>query len=312
MTSSDVHDALLGVHELLVARAVIAPLTPEDDEVRRWLEWELASLIEGHFHRSVDARWLPAAERLDWERRVTTDGLRDPRLDDFRRAYWLLQEGDRAGTVAIDSSRLGRSEVGITSLYVRPDFRRRGIASRALDAAYDTVAGAGADGLRIETSWCWQPAVRFYLGLGLWVRNWKHSLVFTRSKGLCPYRVDMDGRCAMFSVLITGTWMPLIEAENRGRSLGWRELDAHSSLVAQDAGARGCHLAAGTFALHLAVAGWPLVRSRSQWARRHDWSDMGMPEGLAYKIAVFESVDRRRGYDVRTPRIPGLDYDTAC
>jgi hypothetical protein len=35
---------------------------------------------------------------------------------------------------------------------------------------------------------------------------------------------------------------------------------------------------------------------------------MGMPEGLAYKIAVFEAVDRERGYDVRCPRIPGLDY----
>jgi len=35
---------------------------------------------------------------------------------------------------------------------------------------------------------------------------------------------------------------------------------------------------------------------------------MGMPEGLAYKIAVFEAVDREHGYDVRTPRIPGLDY----
>jgi hypothetical protein len=32
-----------------------------------------------------------------------------------------------------------------------------------------------------------------------------------------------------------------------------------------------------------------------------------MPEGLAYKIVVFESVSRERGFDVRTPRIRGLD-----
>ena len=35
---------------------------------------------------------------------------------------------------------------------------------------------------------------------------------------------------------------------------------------------------------------------------------MGMPEGLAYKIAVFEAIDRERRFDVRAPRIPGLDY----
>jgi hypothetical protein len=35
---------------------------------------------------------------------------------------------------------------------------------------------------------------------------------------------------------------------------------------------------------------------------------MGMPEGLAYKIAVFEGVARQNGYDVKTPRISGLDY----
>lgn len=311
MKSSDADDALVGMHEWLVAREVVAPLADDDGEVRRWLEWELASLIEGHFHRHVDVGRLAAADRLHWERRVTSDGLRDPRLDDFRRAYWLVHGGERAGTIAIDVPRVGRSEVGITSLYVRPELRRRGIATRALDTVYDAVVGAGADGLRVDTSWCWQPAVRFYLGLGLWVRNWKHSLAFIRSKGLCPYRVDIDGRRAVFSGRLTGTWTTLMTAEHQGLALGWTEFDAYSWLVARGAGALGCHRAAGTFALHLAVAGWPLVRSPSLWARRHDWSDMGMPEGLAYKIAVFEAIDRERGYDVSTPRIPGLDYQTA-
>jgi hypothetical protein len=31
-----------------------------------------------------------------------------------------------------------------------------------------------------------------------------------------------------------------------------------------------------------------------------------MPEGLAYKIAVFEAADRERGYRVQASRIPGL------
>lgn len=302
-------EPLLEACQRLVTRGLIAPVAHGDEEVRQWLDWELASLIEGHVHRLVDVRALPHAERLHWERQVTDNGLRDPRHDELRRVYWLLYDNERVGTLGIDSSRLGRSEVCITSLYVRPDLRRRGVAARALDALHDAAVGTGANGLRIETSWCWQPAVRFYLGRGLWVRNWKHSLVFIRSTGLCPYRVDIAGPRASFSVLTTGTWTPLIEAEHRGASLGWTELAAYSSLDQSRFVLH--HLAPGTFALHLAASGWPLVRSTHEWRRRHQWSDMGMPEGLAYKIAVFESIDRERGYDVRAPRIPGLDYDAA-
>jgi hypothetical protein len=38
---------------------------------------------------------------------------------------------------------------------------------------------------------------------------------------------------------------------------------------------------------------------------------MGMPEGLAYKIAVFEDGARRRGFESSSPTIPGLDYALA-
>ena len=51
-------------------------------------------------------------------------------------------------------------------------------------------------------------------------------------------------------------------------------------------------------------------RSPELWERRYYWSDMGMPEGLAYEIIVFERVARENGFDVRTTRIPGLDYST--
>jgi len=35
---------------------------------------------------------------------------------------------------------------------------------------------------------------------------------------------------------------------------------------------------------------------------------MGQPEGLAYKIEIFEAIDHRHGFTVRTPRIRGLRY----
>jgi hypothetical protein len=67
-------------------------------------------------------------------------------------------------------------------------------------------------------------------------------------------------------------------------------------------------LRSGTFALHLALAGWPLVRSEEAWEHRYHWSDGGEPEGLAYKIEIFEAVFRERGFEIRTPRLPGLKY----
>jgi hypothetical protein len=58
----------------------------------------------------------------------------------------------------------------------------------------------------------------------------------------------------------------------------------------------------------VSLAGWPLIRSEEAWERRWHWSGAGEPEGLAYKIEIFEAVYRERGFDVRTPRIPGIQY----
>ena len=95
----------------------------------------------------------------------------------------------------------------------------------------------------------------------------------------------------------------MVTARNLGNRLGWEE---HGDL--KDLPGEASHCAPGTFALHLALAGWPLIRSEENWEHRHYWSDAGQPEGLAYKIEIFEAVDRQRGFDVRTPRIPGLQY----
>lgn len=306
MRWADADDRLLAAHRQLIERAVVTPLSDHDDDARQWLGCELASLIEGHLHHIVEVGALSPVERSTWERRVTEEGegLLDPRTDRFRRPYWLLHGSDRAGTLAIESQLLGRPDVSISSLYVRPDLRRRGIATRALAAAHDAVVSAGASGLLISTSWCWQHAVRFYAHLGLWVRGWKHSLVFVRRDDLWPYRVEIDGVTAKYNVFCEGTWTPLLEAENRGAVLGWTELPAYAALRERFHHAH--ILAPGTFALHLALAGWPLVRAAELWERRYDWSDLGMPEGLAYKITAFEEIARARGYDVRTPRIPGV------
>jgi hypothetical protein len=59
--------------------------------------------------------------------------------------------------------------------------------------------------------------------------------------------------------------------------------------------------ATSTLALHLAVRGWPLVRGEEEWAKARWWCDIGEPEGLAYKIGVFEETAREAGWRVESP-----------
>jgi hypothetical protein len=66
--------------------------------------------------------------------------------------------------------------------------------------------------------------------------------------------------------------------------------------------------ARSTFAVALAVHGWPLLRADDDIDKVAGW-DIGGPDVLAHKIAIFEWLARRSGFDVRTPRIPGLPYD---
>jgi hypothetical protein len=142
--------------------------------------------------------------------------------------------------------------------------------------------------------------VRFYLDLGLWVSNWKHSLVFAWRDDLPAFHVEAGEREAHFGVVRDGVVEPLLVAEREGERLGWRQLSEGRSALLWPA--------SQTFAVALAVRGFPLLRSPETWAQRHSWCDGGEPEGLAYKIEVFEAWDRKSGFVVRTPRIPGLSY----
>jgi len=67
--------------------------------------------------------------------------------------------------------------------------------------------------------------------------------------------------------------------------------------------------ARSTFAVALAVHGWPLLRAGDDIDEVAGY-DIGGPDVLACRIAVFDHLDRRSGFDVRAPRIPGLPYET--
>ncbi|MEA2600986.1 MAG: hypothetical protein QOF89_1978 [Acidobacteriota bacterium] len=288
----------------LMTERVIEPLSTDEGETRDWMLWELASLVEGHLHTQLDVTRLSEEERLAYERRVSYNGgpLASPH-GAYSRPFWLLADGRRVGTIAIGTMYSGIDLLSISSLYVDPAERRRNVARRALEAVFHATIANGAGGIRLDTNWTWQPSVRFYARIGMWVWMWKHDLVFTWQQELPPYRVEISESEARFLIHQGDQWRVMVTARNLGERLGWEESD---DLARQPI--EMSHCVPGTFAIHLALAGWPLVRSEETWEHRYHWSDAGDPEGLAYKIEIFEAVFRERGFEIRTPRIPGLQY----
>ncbi len=266
----------------------------------------LSSLVENRFFERVDPREMTPEIRARWEPRATSDEpLSSPHGHDwYRIPYWIRDGFDRAGTIALATSAMDARLVTVSSLYTLPSHRRRGVAARVLARAYAAVTAAGLGGLRVPAYWTWQPAVRFYLGLGMWIASWKHSLVFCRRPGQPEHRIEVDDARgeARFSVVRDGRLVPVLTATRQGDRLGWAEHASLSDLL------REGHRAGETFAVALATRGFPLIRSSAAWAERHRSSDAGDPEGLAYKIELWEAWDGRSGHVVRTPRIPGIAY----
>jgi ribosomal protein S18 acetylase RimI-like enzyme len=287
----------------LADQGVAEPLSTAELETKEWSLRQLASLVEGHLHEQIDVTRLSEDELLAYERRVGYDGrpLPSPH-DEYSYPFWLLADGRRVGTIAISTMIWGFDLISISSLYIDPAARHRGIARRALEAVFRAAVDNGAGGLRLDTNWTWQPAVRFYTRIGMWVWMWKHNLVFAWHRDLPPYRVEIGASSARFLIRQDSRWHAVVTARHLGDRLGWEPTALEGTLSEK------FHCIPGTFALHLALAGWPLIRSEEAWERRYHWSDSGEPEGLAYKIEIFEAIERERGLDVRTPRIPGLQY----
>jgi GNAT superfamily N-acetyltransferase len=287
----------------LIAEKVIEPLSTDEGETKTWMLRELASLVEGHLHVQLDGTRLSEEERLAYEGRIGFDHRSSASPHDwYSHPFWLLADGRRVGTIAIGTMYSGMDLLSIMSLYVDPAERKRGLARQALEAVYRAGLANGAGGIRLDTNWTWQPSVRFYARIGMWIWMWKHNLVFTWQPDLPPYRVEIDGSQAHFLIRHEDQWRLMVTAQNLGERLGWEAADLKDLPIEMS------HCIPGTFALHLALAGWPLIRSDEDWERRYDWSDAGEPEGLALKIEIFEAVYRERGFEIRAPRIPGLRY----
>jgi len=295
------------VHEDLLRAGLCAPVEIGGAEERLWLDCDLASLAEGRLGDPTDPRQIDEARRADWQSRATDESPMSLRSRDrFERCYWLLDGAERIGTVALTTSALGAASLHMSSFYVFPPLRRRGAGSRFLNALKEILA-RHRFGLRLETSYCWPRAVRFYLREGMWLRMWKRELSFCWAARQPRAEVSVGEDEASLSVSVDGQRVVLASARRHGDVL---ELHYPSQELLSDKRLDAvCYDASTTLALHLALHGWPLIQSKEEW-ERGSGSDGGSPEGLAHKIAIWEAWAKKRGWLVPTVRIPGLEYPT--
>lgn len=302
-------DQVARVHERLAARPELCPVA--FGEGRRFGLWDLASLAEGALGECVDPESLTVSGEKRLRRRLGSDG-REQRHDDFRRRYWIRAPGSGGGrggpmgTIAVDTWPVGGGAVHISSLYVHPVARRQGLASGALDMVYDACRAEGLHGFRLDTYWTWQPTVRYYLGRRLWVTSWKDALGLARLSYLPRYEVrgSAEGEVCFLVTDAEGRLVPLLVAGSDGGRLRLRETEQYRRMADERDAVR--LYARATLALHLAGRGRPLVRGEEEWAKAQWSCDIGEPEGLAYKIGIFEQVARDDGWRVESPyrRLP--------
>jgi GNAT superfamily N-acetyltransferase len=291
----------------LVEGGVLAPIADREADAQLWMDCDLCSFVENRCHHRLEPTSVTLDDRAMWMRRALADDERlwDPRRSQFTAAFWLIDHGVRAGTLALSKAMSVHPFLPVSSLYVFPAHRGTGLAYRALRAVDRAATSAGLSGIRVGTYWTWQTAVRRYLlRYGMWVWTFKRSIDFVWAD-LPAHRITIDEHSARFAIEHGGRRIELLTAARDGEILIWNEAREMASDELSDV--VQFH-ARSTFAVALAVHGWPLLRAGDDIQDAAGY-DAGGPRVLAYKIGVFEALDRQNGFAVRTPRIPGLPYD---
>jgi GNAT superfamily N-acetyltransferase len=271
--------------------------------MQRFVDCELAAMAEYRLGDTTDPRALDDARRALWVEAAALGALPLPNERPGEGCFWLTYDGTCIGTVCLGLRRRARAELYLGSFYLFPDARGLGRARASLHSILFAAATQGL-GLWLTTQWTWGPAVRFWLGQGFWLRHWKRSLCLSRRLDTPVPVFREDGRRASLSVVSEGRSIELMRAWQRLGRLSWRVVTPLDALRPEDPLRAVAHEVSSTFAVHLAVAGWPLVRSAAK-ADRLGHADAGAPEGLARAIALNEAEDRAGGWRIFSARPPG-------
>lgn len=286
-------------------RFSLRPVGEDPDANARWVDRDLASMMEGFYGERLsppldqDARDRLAA-RLP-------PGWEVPPLspeDGFGERFWIVEHQTIVGTILLAPPWPRERLLGVFGLYVDPDARGRGAAEAALHLAEQAALAQGLQGLHLDALWTWGKALRFYLDRGFWLRSWKRAMHLMHGPVYPRRALRWDGDRVSLWVESDGGPVELIRAERRGDLLGWEPM---TEAIERHMGPRLFALQVeATFALILANRGWPLATSPRSWAKL-DWpGDLGGPDALGLKIMEIESYADEDGVRIDAPRIPGL------
>ncbi len=289
----------------LIGRGLARSATLSRDDAAYFLAAEVTAVLEHRRGVVLLPSALTEREVAGWRERERL-ALENLELHPRAGALVLLDEGARIGTVCFDDFEGWAPYAQVSSLYVEPARRARGVAADLLDAMQALLAPP-YDGLALTTYWSWPRAVRFYLRHRCTVRQWKHALVFLWRRDEVRWDVRFDEGRATFEWTRAGQPSRVWSARRAGDWLEWTEPSA-SATGEHDA---DWYDATMTFAVVLASRGWPLARSAETLAHGVRWSERGYPEGLAQRLERWEAIDRARGFLLETPRLPGLPYRDA-
>lgn len=295
------------VHQSLLREGLVVPVQLDGEEELRWLDCDLASFAENRIGTQLDPRRLSDAQRVEIAARVTDQAPWPLSYrSQFEVCYWLLDHDVRIGTVGLSREPSSPHGLHLSSFYLLPPYRGRGFGRRALQQIR-AAARAERFALHLDTHWCWQRAVRFYLAAGMWLSDWKYDLCFFYSPAMPDPILEIGHEEASLSVALSGQPVRLCVARRKGDNLALYEdaKDLGGDPALRDAVGH----AAATLSLAIAMHGWPLLRRDKQVAASHS-AESSDPEGLLDKIVVWEAWARSRGWTVCTPKIPGFRYPT--
>lgn len=245
-------------------------------EVDLWHRYE-EKICDDNFGRTKEKRWFESYEN-ETSKEIMLDGYHKHMVHYTRcfSRYFILYKSEIAGTFAIKKDTSGMRFALVECLYVLPEFRRKGLSNKALNAVYRKACALGLEGIRLETEYPWKPAINYYLHNRYWLLHWNPALNFIRSNILPAYSILRDGEWLTMSLKNHSGFTPLLSAKNNGDSLQWAVHDS-----AQEVTEDLLIAAETTFSLHLDVADWPLRRSGTH---SRSEGDCGGPEALAAQI----------------------------
>jgi ribosomal protein S18 acetylase RimI-like enzyme len=285
-------DACSALADRLLHVPILQPLAAGD--VEQYGLYELADAVAVRCAASVDPDELTDTEaRAQWTKRALEGEAMSEPFVAGRLPYWIVDNGERIGTIAFAALPSHVPSLEISSVYVRPKFRRRGWASRILQTLRDAAFDVGFRRALLQVEWNNQDALQFYCTQGMWVAGWKSAIELYFAKDQPAWQIEVDENEARFKV----RGRVAAVAHKQGARLDWSVKKSADKRVLEQ-----------TAAVQLALLRWPIIRGEKLWQEQvyKGWSDDGPFEGFALRLRQMERHIRRKHWNLPPERNPSF------